>query len=273
MEMRALYFLFALLLTGWVRCLGQQAAANQEDTIQARPAGTLVRPADGYECPELDRAWTIYGADVAKTNEAVRKFVADQFDDATAKGDLKEAVKWQKIGEALKNGQMPSAIEAKPVVDEAKQAFQEAKRSLASAYESTTQSLTRDKKIQDALRVDDEFKTLMAGEAPKPPIVAAAPPGPEERRKWLMGKWILNEEVEAVAKPDGTWTETNRNNGLLHAAGRWGAPDAQGFFKIKLSNGWTLFIRPTEKTLADVEFISPQEEGPTGQRVIQKAVR
>jgi len=263
---------FALLLTGWASCLGQQAAANQEATIPAHPAGTLVRPAGSYKCPELDEAWAIYDAAIAKATDAVREFVSDQFDDATDKADLKEAVKWQKIGEAFKSGQLPSAIEAKPVVDDAKKAFQQAKSGLAAAYESFTKTLTREKKIQDALRVDGELKTVMTGAAPQPPIVEDMPPGPEERRKWLMGKWIVSEDVEAVAKSDGTWTETNRNNGLLHAFGRWGSQDAQGFFKIKCSNGWTVFIRPTEKTRADVKFISPRGE-PTGQRVIQKAIR
>lgn len=287
MPLRSFWFSSVLLLVSLVPCLAEQPTepvaldgaavgetavapdAVNENPVDAgpiAPAGTVSRPQSGEQHPDLDKAWADYEAAVANATEAVKAAIASQFDAATAKGDLDTADKWQVIGERFeKAGELPAeGQEVKAAVAD----YKRAKDELAKAYESVVKGLTIAKKIPEAKAVRAEWAAL-AGDAPKQPIVAQVPPTPEARKRWLMGIWIMNVDVEARAEANGNWTEINTNNKQVHAVGKWGGPDAEGFFKIRLNNGWTVFIRPTAQGQADVKFISPEGKE-TGQRVIRK---
>lgn len=247
--------------------------AKAADAGAVRPAGTLVRPKDGVQHPDLDKAWKGYEAAVANATESIKAAIAKQHDAAAATGKLELVEKWEAIEEKFRNaGELPAeGEETKAAVRAAVADYKSAKDELAKTYESVVKGLTMEKKIPEAKAVRAEWAALVGG-GPKQPIVAAVP-GPQQRRQWLLGIWILSADIEAHAKADGSWTETNRNNGLLHATGTWGGPDAEGFFKVRLSNGWTVFIHPTAQDLADVKYTSPAgkpvpEDGSTG--VIKK---
>ena len=140
------------------------------DASPKQPAGTVARPEDGVQHPDLDKAWADYDAVVSKVTESVKAAIANQFDAATAKGDLDAAEKWQKAQEKFeKAGEVPAETEAKAAVNAAVADYKKAKDDLAKAYESVVKSLTMEKKITEAKAVREEARLLNAGgQAPSP---------------------------------------------------------------------------------------------------------
>lgn len=135
--------------------------ANAADAGPARPAGTLVRPKDGVQHPDLDKAWAEYDAAVAKATEGIKAVIAQQFDAATSKGDLDAAEKWQAIGEQFeKKGELPGESATKVAVSAAVADYKRASAALAKAYESVVKSLTIEQKIDEAKAVRDEARTV-----------------------------------------------------------------------------------------------------------------
>lgn len=157
----------------------QDASAVTDDVSTAgRPAGTLVRPKDGVQHPDVDKAWVVYEAAVAKAAEGILAAVTKQFDAAAAKGNLDTAEKWQVVGEAFeKKGTLPAEKEIEKEVRVATDTFAKARDGLKKAYEEVVKTLTKqalkDKDmLQEAQRAKAEWKSVAAG--------AAAPPKPNE---------------------------------------------------------------------------------------------
>ncbi len=133
-----------------------------------RPAGTVTRPKDGVQHPDLDKAWAEYDAVVTNAAEGIRAALTKQFDAATAKGDLDAAEKWQAALEKFeKAGEVPSQSEAKSAVSAAVADYKKAREELSKAYESVVKSLTMEKKIAEAKTARDEWLrcTPVAGQS------------------------------------------------------------------------------------------------------------
>jgi hypothetical protein len=150
-----------------------QKPAVAADAGTKRPAGTLARPKDGVQHPDLDKAWVEYDAVVAKAAESIKAGITKQFDAATAKGDLDAAEKWQKAIENFeKAGEVPSGSEMKAAVSAAVADCKRAKDELTKAYEAVVKALTMEKKIADAKAVRGELR-LLKGEGEPVPDKAA----------------------------------------------------------------------------------------------------
>ncbi len=144
---------------------GDDSKAQTAGTV--RPAGTLVRPQDGVQHPDLDKAWTEYDADVAKVTEFIKASIAKQFDAATEKGDLDAAEKWQiALQKFDESGQLPSESGTRSVASAATSELKAAKDSLGEAYGTVVKALTREKKIAEAKAVREESESLLAMNGP-----------------------------------------------------------------------------------------------------------
>jgi hypothetical protein len=131
-----------------------------------RPAGTVVRPKDGVQHPDLDKAWAEYDAVVTTAAEGIKAAISKQFDAATAKGDLDAAEKWQTALEKFeKAGEVPIETETKATVNAALGDYKKAREELGKAYESVVKALTMEKKIAEAKAVRGE---LAGFTSPKP---------------------------------------------------------------------------------------------------------
>lgn len=125
------------------------------------PAGTLLRPKDGVKHPDLDKAWADYEAVITKVTESIKAAINKQFDEATNKGDLDAAEKWQVIGEKFEEtGELPMEKETKTAVSAAVADYKNPREELAKTYEAVVKSLTREKKIAEAKAARGEFKDL-----------------------------------------------------------------------------------------------------------------
>jgi len=150
-----------LLNSGEAQTPTASAEAGVTDAGPKRPAGTVTRPKDGVNHPDLDKAWADYDAAVTKAAEGIRAAIAKQFDAATAKGALDEAEKWQNaMGKFEKAGELPSEKEAKTAVRAAAADYNKASDELTKAYEAVVKALTIEKKITDAKAVRDELSTV-----------------------------------------------------------------------------------------------------------------
>ena len=158
----------------------EQSAAPAADGTYAgpkRPAGTVARPKDAVQHPDLDKAWADYDAVVAKAAERIKATISKQFDATAAKGDLDAAEKWQTALEKFeKAGELPASTETKAAVGTASSDYKKAKEELVKAYEGVVKALTMEKNIAEAKAVRDELKRLSETTAPnqqdsKPAIV------------------------------------------------------------------------------------------------------
>ena len=148
-----------LLNSGEAQKPAATAEASKADATDAgpkRPAGTVTRPKDGVQHPDLDKAWAEYDAAVTKAAGGVRAAINKQFDAATAKGDLDAAEKWQTAFDKFeKSGELPAEKETKAAVSAAVADYKKAEEELAKAYETVVKSLTVEKKIVQAKVVRD----------------------------------------------------------------------------------------------------------------------
>jgi hypothetical protein len=186
-------------------------AAAESESANAGPkppAGTAVRPEDGVQHPDLDKAWAEYDATVTKAAEGIKAVISKQFDAATAKGDLNAAQKWQVIGEKFaKTGELPAESDAR-LVSVAIAELKKAKEKLAKAYESVVKDLTIEKKITEATAVRGEWLAIDSDEAPVPKPTPL-PPNPVSLRDQVLsvavGAWRhRNGNLEEI-RQDGSW--------------------------------------------------------------------
>jgi hypothetical protein len=144
----------------------QSAAAAGADAGPKRPEGTVSRPKDGVQHPDLDKAWEVYEAAIGEAAEEIRAAVAKQFDKAAADGSLPVVKKWKAIGEAFdEQGTLPAEKETEKVVKTATEAFARASEDLGLAYEQTIKAVTKqavnDKAmVEEAEKVEAELKSL-----------------------------------------------------------------------------------------------------------------
>lgn len=135
--------------------------AEPRDTGPKRPAGTLVRPKDGVQHPDLDKAWADYDTAGTKAAEGIRAAINKQFDAAAAKGDLDAAEKWQAALEKFeKAGEVPAESETKAAVSSAASEYKKAREELSKVYETVMKNLTMEKKIADAKAVRGEWLAM-----------------------------------------------------------------------------------------------------------------
>jgi hypothetical protein len=149
--------------------------AEASDSGPNRPAGTVTRPKDGVQHPDLNDAWAEYDETVAKAAESIKAAITKQFDAAAAEGDLDAAEKWQAVLEKFeKTGDVPVDAEAKATVSVAAANYKKAKEELIKAYEAVVKALTMEKNIADAKAVRDEARAIMASSKALSKAVAAA---------------------------------------------------------------------------------------------------
>lgn len=133
------------------------ADAGTANENPVRAAGTVGRPTDGFQHPDLDRAWAQYNAAIAKATNRIRDAIGKQFEAATAKGDLDAAQKWEKLAASFEDGgDLSAEAEATPALGVVIAEYEKAKNQLAGAYKSLEKSLTVQKKLLEAKAVRDE---------------------------------------------------------------------------------------------------------------------
>lgn len=219
----------SLMVGGSVVCFAQQ-------TVSAS-LGTIARPTEGVQHPDLDKAWAVYDAAVTPITESIRDAISKQFDAATAKGDLDVAKKWQAVGVKFEtDGELPTEAETKATVIAAVGEHKRARRKLVEAYKALAKNLTMEKKIAEAELVVKECSDI--GAEPEE--------GPKEILKKLAGTWRgEGSPVVRVIRPNGKLEEFNRQNGKPHAQGVMSAR-ADGVCVAELSNGYSLELRLSE---------------------------
>ena len=144
------------------------AEAELTDAGPKPPAGTVARPKDGVQHPDLDKAWADYDAAVLKVTELIKAAISKQFDAAATKGDLDAAEKWQVIGKKFEaDGELPSEEETKATVSAAVVEYKQAREKLTKAYEDVVKALTIEKRIADARAARAE----LPGDGPEKPLM------------------------------------------------------------------------------------------------------
>jgi hypothetical protein len=152
-----------LVLSGEAQGTPSAPSATASGAGLSQPAGAVVRPKGGIRRPELDKAWAEYDAVVTKAAEGLRAALSKQFDAATAKGDLEAASRLQESRKRFEQrGEMPRDKEATGAVASARSSFAKANAALKRAYKELTESITKEKRIDDARLVDGEMKQLVA---------------------------------------------------------------------------------------------------------------
>ena len=199
--------------------------AEAADSAPNRPAGTVARPKEGVQHPDLDKAWAEYDAAFAKAAEGIRAAITKQFDAATAKGDFDAAEKWQTALEKFeKAGEVPSEKEITSAVSSAVADYKKAKEELSKAYESVVKALTMEKKIAEAKAVRGESLAITNNERPTP-RPQPVPPKPVS----------LEDQVLLVAV--GLW---HHSNGNLEEIRRDGSYVVNGDARHIASGKWAL---------------------------------
>jgi hypothetical protein len=95
-----------------------QAAPEAADSGPKRPAGTVARPKDGVQHPDLDKAWAKYDAVVDEAFGDVEAEMRKQFDAAEKIGDFKVAKKWETYLRKFKElGELPDDPKLKTKVN------------------------------------------------------------------------------------------------------------------------------------------------------------
>jgi hypothetical protein len=121
--------------------------------------GTVARPKNGVQHPDLDKAWGEHTAAVEKFAERIATAIDKQFDAATDKADLDVAEKWQVVGNRFKDhGELPDNSETEEVVGFASAEYWKAKAELIEAYEAVIKSLTREQQISAAKAAREELR-------------------------------------------------------------------------------------------------------------------
>jgi hypothetical protein len=137
------------------------AASEEGDAGPRRPAGTVARPKDGVQHPDLDKAWAEYDMAVAKAAEGIKAAISKQFAAATAKGNLDAAEKWQAALEMFeKTGEVPVEAVTKAAVSAAVAEYKNAEEELSKTYEAVVKSLTMAQKIAEAKAVRNELLSI-----------------------------------------------------------------------------------------------------------------
>jgi hypothetical protein len=188
MRLRSLGLWSALMLTGWLPCLGQQSTdaptldrptrADGEEQSRAtlddvaivpRPASILLRPKNGVQHPDLDKAWDEYDAAVREAAKGIRAAVAKHFKAAAGVGDLKLTQTWKATAEAFeKHGTLPR--EYAEDIQAAIADLRRAESAIEKAYEETVKALTKGS-LTEPLMLDKaekilvEWKSLAAGQS------------------------------------------------------------------------------------------------------------
>ena len=173
---------------------GSPTVPESEDSGPDRPAGTLVRPKDGVQHTDLDKAWAEYHETVSKAADGIKVAIKKQFDVTTAKGDLDAAEKWQAALEKFeKTGEVPLEDETKAAVNATASGYSRAKQGLSKAYEAMTKSLTKEKKITEAKAARAELRMLAdtqssrasVGETTPNRMCRLASENSEQKVKWV----------------------------------------------------------------------------------------
>lgn len=205
------------------------AVPETEQSVAApkRPAGTVARPEDGVQHPDLDEAWADYDEIIAEAAATVRTAIAKQLDAAANNGDLDAVEKWQAAMDKFENdGEVPAATETKAAVTDAVKDYKKAKEKLIEVYEAVQKSLTIDRRIDEAKLVREEAKSLSQTHksVSRPQKAAPNPPQPVPTKKTLAAtlqnsSWSWDRDGEITFLPNEELL--TRWSGGRQSIGRW----------------------------------------------------
>jgi hypothetical protein len=225
--------------------LQAEESPNTTAGIGKLPAGTVKRPKDGVQHPDLDEAWADYEATVKAVFETLRSSVAEQFEAAAAKGDLDAAERWQSIADAFREtGEVPVQQETMTILSAAAADYKKAREELGKAYEAVVKALTMEKRIAEAKVVRDESRAIENDDSlPKtksfprkqpPPKPAPTKPAPVFTESiWRWGQHIM------VFCPDGIAKEFAPDLGGNPTTGKWESKSDK-LVTLRLNNGFEI---------------------------------
>ena len=228
---------------------GSPTVPESEDSGPDRPAGTLVRPKDGVQHTDLDKAWAEYHETVSKAADGIKVAIKKQFDVTTAKGDLDAAEKWQAALEKFeKTGEVPLEDETKAAVNATASGYSRAKQGLSKAYEAMTKSLTKEKKITEAKAARAELRMLADTQSSRASVGETTPNKPQKQ---------VPQRPKEIFLAD--LTEQNVSVGF----GKFGTKGEMGFDDLKICvqgkkspNG--LSMHATKQGVSTVTYDVPQ---------------
>jgi len=149
-----------------------ETADTPDDMAPKPPAGTVVRPRDGVQHPDLDKAWADYDSMVTKAATALREAMIAQRQEAREAGDLPAAKRYRDMLEDFdKKGALPRDDRSlTKQVAAAQEAFQTAAGNLQKTYKAVVVALVKDTTIDEseAVSVEDERNGLASGIAQSP---------------------------------------------------------------------------------------------------------
>jgi hypothetical protein len=148
-----------------IACIGQQATLRPANGAAPQSNGwrleTLTRPKDGVSHPVLDQAWIEYLAAIEDASEGVRAVITKHFNAATESGDLKAAEKWQIVAKEFESDRcLPDDWESRPVAKSCVINYAKAVGELGKSYATVVKDLTKEKKLDEARKVQDEFEAM-----------------------------------------------------------------------------------------------------------------
>jgi hypothetical protein len=208
------------------------AEAAATDAGPRRPAGTVARPKNGVQHPDLDAAWADYDKQIEAVANAVEDAIETELNSAAATGDLDASLKWKTAGEQFqKDGRIPDGLDGqnragkvKPGPAKPKNSYQsritDAQKHLAAAYESLEKSLVQSHDFDKAKRIRTEKEGLSLHDFEK--AITA-----REKSKRLsdpiIGRWTWSVDGKIVDEqhllPDGSI----RSKSSSSARGSWSA--------------------------------------------------
>ena len=132
------------------------------ESKQVPPAGTVSRPAKGYESEELDVAWKEYDEAISAENTRLVDAMKRQLKRATDGKRFNDAKKYSDMIHTFHNeGTFPADCEILRIIaKKVRENFEKASRKLEQKYTDLRGSLTKDNQLTAADAVDKEWAEL-----------------------------------------------------------------------------------------------------------------
>lgn len=241
----------------------------------------LVAKRPSLSCPQTELGddalqaryktmWGRYSAEIDEVTMKMRGEIEKQTKSATATGNLDLALFWKTTGKEFdQNGELrwdePSLKKAwndrfgdasfpsefGVAVKKASEAYASARRNLEKGYGELVAEFTKAEKLEEALKVREELKELLAekasapGQAPAPPPDRPKPQPKPAPVSPIVGIWINDKGWGNEFLADKT-VRNRSPKGQVDAVGTW-KDEGQGRYSAQLASWqWQIVLRGDE---------------------------